>query len=82
MRVQVKFGGDLKRRAAGPGGTGEIESDQPLTVAEAMARLGIEDAADEVLVIVNDEVVPPSEHGRVSLNDDDRLTLMPQLKGG
>lgn len=82
MRIQVKLGGALKRHAEGSDGIRAIESERPLTVSEAMARLGVEEEADEVLVIVNDEVVPPSEHGRLRLNDKDRLTLMPQLKGG
>ncbi len=60
MRIEVKLGGDLKRYADH---SGAIESDRPLTVAEAMARLGIEEEPGEVLAIVNDEVVPPVNGG-------------------
>lgn len=80
MQIRVKLGGDLKRYGAS--GLREIEADGSLTVAQAMERIGVGDAADEVLVIVNDEIVPPSEHGRFELKEHDRLALMPQLKGG
>jgi len=80
MRIQVKLGGELKRHGAN--GAREIESEDPLTVAAAMEKLGVPGDADDVLVIVNDEIVPPSEHARFELKEDDRLALMPQLKGG
>lgn len=80
MQIQVKLGGELKRY--GSNGLQEIESDGALTVAGAMEKIGISAGADEVLVIVNDEIVPPSEHARFELKDNDRLALMPQLKGG
>jgi len=79
MRIELKLGGDLKRYADQ---SSAIESDRPLTVAEAMARLGIQETPDEILAIVNDEVVPPGERGERNLKDRDKLTLMPQLKGG
>ena len=78
MAIQVKLGGDLKRY-----GDGSAVGDKaPITVADAMTALGIEEGPDEVLVIVNDEVVPPADRDGFMLNNDDRLTLMPQLKGG
>lgn len=80
MQIRVKLGGELKRY--GSSGLQEIDSDGPLTVTGAMAKIGINADADEVLVIVNDEIVPPSEHGRRELKENDRLALMPQLKGG
>jgi sulfur carrier protein ThiS len=82
MQIEVKLGGGLKRYAAGPAGRGAIESDSPITVAEAIARLGVEEDAEDVLAIVNDEVVPPSDRRRFTLKDRDQLTLIPQLKGG
>ncbi|MBS1269648.1 MAG: hypothetical protein MAG794_00599 [Gammaproteobacteria bacterium] len=82
MWIQVKLGGPLKRYADSDGGTKAVHADDPLTVAETMARIGVEEDAGELLVIVNDDVVPPSEHGRFTLKDNDRLTLMPRLKGG
>lgn len=81
MRVEVKLAGAL-RRYARPGSDAAIESDRAITVAEAMARLGVEEAPEELLAIVNDEVVPPGIRGQRLLEDNDRLTLMPQLKGG
>lgn len=78
MAIRVKLGGDLKRY--GDGST--IRDKAPITVADAMARLGVEEEPDDVLVIVNDEVVPPGEREGFTLNDDDRLALMPQIKGG
>ena len=80
MRIEVKLGGDLKRHGAN--GAREIESEGPLTVARAMEQLGVAPDADDILVIVNDEIVPPSEHARFELKENDRLALMPQLKGG
>lgn len=79
MRIQVKLGGDLKRYADSGGA---LESDGPLTVAAAMQKLGLEETPDEVLAIVNDEVVPPAERAERKLEENDKLTLMPQLKGG
>ncbi|MGA8261124.1 MAG: MoaD/ThiS family protein [Arenicellales bacterium] len=81
MRIEIKLSGELKRYARAGGGS-VIESEQAMTVAEAMARLGVEEAPDELLAIVNDEVVPPGSRGQRKLEDNDRLTLMPQLKGG
>lgn len=78
MGIRIKLGGDLKRY----GDTGALERQAPITVAEVMTKLGIEEEPDEVLVIVNDEVVPPGKREELTLNDDDKLTLMPQLKGG
>lgn len=82
MRIHVRLGGALKRYAGASGAESAIESPGPITIAEAMAKLGIEEQPEEVLVIVNDEVVPPGEQRRFELGDKDRLTLMPQLKGG
>lgn len=79
MTIRVKLGGELKRYG---GGSQAIEIDSPITVTQAMERLGIEEEADEVLVILNDEIVPPAERAGQTLENDDRLTLMPQLKGG
>lgn len=80
MQIQVKLGGELKRYGAS--GPQEIASEGPLTVARAMDEIGVGAEADDILVIVNDEIVPPGEHGRFELNENDRLALMPQLKGG
>lgn len=80
MQIQLKLGGELKRY--GSNGLQEIGSEGPLTVAGAMEKIGIEAGTDDVLVIVNDEIVPPSEHTQFELKDNDRLALMPQLKGG
>ncbi len=80
MQVQVKLGGELKRY--GESGPRDFEPRGPLTVSRAMAEIGIPSDADDVLVIVNDEIVPPSEQGERELQDNDRLALMPQLKGG
>jgi sulfur carrier protein ThiS len=55
MRVRVKLGGDLKRYG---GGLQELELNDQASVAEAMERVGIDEEAGEVLVIVNDEIVP------------------------
>ena len=82
MEINVKLGGALKQYASGKGGTHSIESDSPITVAEAIAKVGVEEEADDVVVIVNDEVVPPSERLQFTLKDQDQLTLIPQLKGG
>ena len=81
MRIEIRLAGQLKRYA-GAGGGSVIESDRAITVAEAMAKLGVEEAPDELLAIVNDEIVPPGSRGERKLEDNDRLTLMPQLKGG
>lgn len=80
MQIQVKLGGELKRYGAD--GSQEFETDGPLTVARAMAKIGLAADSDEVLVIVNDEIVPPGQHASFELNENDRLALMPQLKGG
>lgn len=80
MQIQLKLGGELKRYGAG--GRREVGSESPLTVAAAMAEIGIQPDADDVLVIVNDEIVPPGELDRFELKENDRLALMPQLKGG
>lgn len=80
MRIHVRLGGDLKRYGAG--GVRTLDSAEPLTIAETMTRIGVEEAAEEVLVIVNDEVVPPGERDSRVLEDEDQLALMPQLKGG
>ena len=82
MEISVKLGGALKQYASGKGGRLSIEPDSPITVAEAIAKIGIEEDADDMVVIVNDEVVPPSERLQVTLKDQDQLTLIPQLKGG
>jgi sulfur carrier protein ThiS len=80
MQIRVKLGGDLKRHGAS--GLQEIESDGPLTVARAMDLIGVGADAENVLVIVNDEIVPPGEQSRFELKENDRLALMPQLRGG
>jgi len=80
MQIQVKLGGELKRH--GGGGLQEFDTDGALTVAEAMQQIGIDAGADDVLVIVNDEIVPPGEQSQFQLKENDRLALMPQLKGG
>lgn len=79
MPIQVKLGGELKRYGAG---TQSIETSTPITVAQAMERLGINEEPEDVLVIVNEQVVPPSEREKTTVTGDDRIALMPQLKGG
>lgn len=80
MQIQVKLGGVLKRY--GESGPRDFEPRGALTVARAMAEIGLPPDTDDVLVIVNDEIVPPSEQDGRELQDNDRLALMPQLKGG
>ena len=82
MPIQIKFGGELKRYASGASDMRSFEPDGPISVARTLEQIGVDEEADEILVIVNDEVVPPGRRAEVTLGDGDRLTLMPQLKGG
>jgi len=79
MAIQVKLGGELKQYG---GARRSIDTDAPVTVAQAIERLGIREEPDALLVIVNDEVVPPGERPGHALRDGDRLALTPQLRGG
>lgn len=80
MQIQLKLGGELKRY--GSNGLREFEGEGALTVAAVLDRIGIGGEVDQVLVIVNDEIVPPGEHAGFELKEQDRLAVMPQLKGG
>lgn len=80
MQIQLKLGGELKRY--GRNGPQEFEAEDALTVAAVLDRIGIGTDVDQVLVIVNDEIVPPGEHATFELKERDRLAVMPQLKGG
>jgi len=79
MAIEVKLVGELKQYG---GARQSLDGGGAITVAEAIERLGIREAPDEVLVIVNDEVVPPGERAGRALHDADQLTLTPQLRGG
>lgn len=79
MAIQVKLAGELKRYGQA---RQSLETDGAMTVTEAIERLGIQEEPDEILVIVNDEVVPPGERADRRLADEDQLTLTPQLRGG
>lgn len=80
MQIQLKLGGELKRY--GNSGLQEFEAEGTLTVAAVLDRIGIGADVNHVLVIVNDEIVPPGEHTEFELNEQDRLAVMPQIKGG
>lgn len=79
MAIQVKLGGELKQYG---GAKQSLDTDSAITVAQAIERMGIREEPDEILVIVNDEVVPPGERADRQLADEDQLTLTPQLRGG
>ena len=86
MRIKLKLVGLLKRRQSAMwdsgSGTGVLETREAISVDQALDTLGIPYGGDDIVIIINDDVVPPSERHQAMLNDGDRLTLMPSMQGG
>ncbi len=83
MRISVKTGGLLGKHLP-PGGTDNlatIEVAEDATPLDVIAQLGMPEDGT-YLVIHNGSAVPKAERGRLRLAADDRLAIMPPLKGG
>ena len=83
MKIQFKTGGlFVKHLPTGtPGNTAELEVAEGATAMDVMRQLGMP-TDENYLVSLNGEVVVISERATKVLAEDDRLAIMPPLKGG
>lgn len=83
MKVNLKMSGLLARYlpAGGENGRTVVELRDGATVAGMIGQLGIPEE-ERLLVIVNDETVPADQRETHKLADDDRVSIVPPLKGG
>ena len=58
----------------------EKDLDQPMTVSQLLADMGVADK--RVAVEVNLEIVPRSEHTQFQLNNADRVEVVQAIGGG
>ncbi len=81
MRVQVKVAQAL---AASPAQAGERELTlaEGASVAELLAQLAPDLSGEDMLVIIDNQSVPPSLRAEQILLAGQRVTLMPLIKGG
>ncbi len=82
MKVQVRTAGLLGRYLPPGSEANRARLDLPdgLTVAAAMARLGLPEGS--YLVTLNGKALTAARRGEAVLQDGDDLALMPPLKGG
>ncbi len=83
MKITIKTAGLLGKYLP-PGSVGndaELEVTQGATPRDVIARLGMPLDAS-YLVTLNGESVPTAERRVRTLADNDRLAIMPPLKGG
>ena len=59
----------------------EIDVVDGATAGEVLAELGLSDAGD-CLVVLDDQVILPSEVATRPLNEGGRLVILPPLRGG
>lgn len=81
MKVSVKMSGLIARYLPGSEGGVELDIETGSTVEDLMKRLGLP-AGENYLVIVNDATVPKARRGDHALSKDDRISIVPPLKGG
>ena len=80
ISIQVKLVGALARHLP-PNGQAPAEVAQNSTPDDLIKQLGL--AADQrYMVSVNGEFIRNTETAAVQLSADDRVTIMPALKGG
>jgi thiamine biosynthesis protein ThiS len=83
MKIRLKTGGMLVEHLP-PGSEGtsaELEVADGTTPADVMRQLGMP-PEQNYLISLNGEVVVASERATRTLAADDRLAIMPPLKGG
>lgn len=83
MRIRVETGGLLGEYLPEGGGedSAELELAEGATVTDVLRALGMP-LEDRYMIALNGEVVPEDERASRSLADDDRLAIMPPLRGG
>ena len=83
MKIQFKTGGLFVEHlpAGSSGGKAELEVPDGATPTDVMRQLGMP-LDENYLVSLNGEVVVSSERGTRVLAENDRLVVMPPLKGG
>jgi len=83
IKIQVKTGGLLGKYlpAGSARNAAEMEVDDSATPLDVMKQLGIP-MEDNYLVSLNGSVVIRKERSTQPLAENDRLVIMPPLKGG
>ncbi len=83
MKVQFKTGGLFVEHlpAGSTGNAAELEVPEDATPVDVMRQLGMP-LDENYLVSLNGEVVVISERDAQVLAENDRLAIMPPLKGG
>ena len=83
MKIRIKTGGLLGEHLP-PGSAGnsaEIEVAEDATPADVLRQLGMP-PDENYLISLNGEVVVSSDRDKRRLAENDRLVIMPPLKGG
>ncbi len=83
MKIQFKTGGDFVEHLpdGSTGNTAELEVAEGATPADVMRQLNLP-TDENYLVSLNGEVVVISQRDSRQLAENDRLAIMPPLKGG
>jgi sulfur carrier protein ThiS len=82
MKITVKTAGNLGKYlpAGSSGNLAELQVAEGATPADVMSRLGL--AEGSYLVVLNGSSVPKAERATRQLAENDKLAIMPPLKGG
>lgn len=81
MKVTIKMSGLMARQVPGSATGVEMSLLEGTTIGGVMTRLGLP-GNESYLVIVNDSTVPKDRRASQKLNDGDRISIVPPLKGG
>lgn len=83
MKITVKTAGRLGKYLPPGHSTNQAEIDVPeeITPEGVIEHLGMPMEAN-YLVALNGTIVPKTQRGRRTLSENDKLSIMPPLKGG
>lgn len=83
MKIRLKMSGLIARYLPADSANGQatVELPDDMSVAGLMSRLGLPEE-ERFLVIVNDSTVPQDMRASRTLDDGDRVSIVPPLKGG
>ena len=63
----------------------QTQAGEGIALPALMERLGLGDSLSReagVMVILNERIVPPAEHGRVRFRDEDHVVIQVMMAGG
>lgn len=83
MKITLKTSRPLAKYlpSGATGNTAKLQLHDGATALDVVARLGMP-AETNYLITLNGAIVPMSQRASTALSDDDKLSILPPLKGG